>query len=77
MEGQEPGSVTIQRRHADTHWLRLREERRTGETGGALFSGPRQFEPPKCDSDDDEPGVWSLGAHLVKSEEDFGGSVPI
>ena len=56
MEDQEPGSVTILRRHADTHWLRLREKRRTEETGGALFSGPRQFELEHCVNDDDDAG---------------------
>ena len=54
MEDQEPSSVTILRGHADTHWLRLREKRRTEETGGALFSGPRQFELEHCVNDDDE-----------------------
>ena len=42
----------------DTHWLRMREERRTEEVGGALFSGPRQFELEQCvndnDNDDDD-----------------------
>ena len=40
VEDQEPGSVTILRRHADTHWLRLREECRAEKVGGALFNGP-------------------------------------
>ena len=43
VEDQEPGSVTILRRHADTHWLRFREKRRTEETGGALFCAPVSF----------------------------------
>ena len=54
VEDQEPGSATILRRHADTLWLRLREKRRTEETGRALFSGPRQFKLEHCVNDDDE-----------------------
>ena len=57
VEDQEPGSVTILRRYADTHWLRLREKRRTEETGGALFSGPRQFELEQCVINDDDDRI--------------------
>ena len=39
--------------------MRSREEHRTEEAGGALFSGPRQFELEQCarsggDDDDDD-----------------------
>ena len=56
MEDQEPGpgSVTILRRNADTHWLRLREKCRTEETGRALLSGPRHFELEQCVNDDED-----------------------
>ena len=54
VEDQEPGSVTILRRHADTHWLRLREKRRIEESGGAVFNGPRKFELKQCANDYDD-----------------------
>ena len=68
VEDQEPGSVTILRRHADTHWLRLREKRRTEETGGALFSGPQHFELEHCVNDDDDDDGQCNGRTLNFNE---------